>query len=218
MAEAKLEDLGRGRRGPRGERGHRGERGERGDRGHEGTTGPTGSIGSTGFTGPTGPTGTSPNGLGSYGYAAGIEGDTIAANADVDFDQGGLVFPHVGITPPSPGGTGFTVLSDGDYEYEFYVVGGHNNADTTSMVFGIFLDGVSPGAAHEFRSNQQASAADIQVVRGEGIINIGAGTTVTLRNRTGSGTIAVDVSAGAPGPEPREVTANRTLSLKKLSP
>lgn len=182
--------------------------------------GPAGGFtGPTGSSGPTGPTGSSiVQGLSAYGYAVGADGTTIPPNADVIFDLGGLAFPHAGIIPPSPGGVGFTVLVTGDYEYDFYVAG--HNVDTpatTGLEFALFLDGSPQGVAHEFRSNQQGggSANDTLVVRGQGIIAISAGATVTIRNRSGGGVTAIVVTAFAPGGEPG---ANRTLSLKKLSP
>jgi hypothetical protein len=134
----------------------------------------------------------------------------------VVYGLGGLVFPHIGLIPPAPGGDAFTVLSDGDYEYDFYIVGQHDQADLTSLEFVLVLNGVPQGAPHEFRSNQQNGATDVQVVRGQGIISIGAGAAVSVRNRTGSavGGIAVTVAGTAPG---GELGANRTLSLKKLS-
>ena len=199
----------RGPRGPRGPEGHRGDRGRKGDDGDDGDTG---------ATGPTGPTGASDaQGLAAYGHAVGINSDTFNANVDVRFDQGGLIFPNIGITVPTPGGTAFTILSTGDYEYDFYVAA-HNpqNPGTTALTFAIFLNGGSAGAAHEFRSNQQLAGAtgDTMVVRGQGIIRLVAGTIVTLRNRSGAGTVKVEVDAAAPG---GEQGANRTLSLKKLS-
>jgi hypothetical protein len=176
-----------------------------------GATGPTGPFG----TGPTGPTGPSNvQGLAAYGHAVGTATNTIDANVDVAFSQGGLAFPHTGIIPPAPGGSVFTILTDGDYVYDFHVVGSHDNAATTSLEFALFLNGVSPGAAHEFRSNQQASAADVQIVWGHGIISIAAGTSVTIRNRTEIGTAKVNVTTAAPG---GETSANCTLSLMKLS-
>ncbi|HSX23355.1 MAG TPA: hypothetical protein VLE97_11330 [Gaiellaceae bacterium] len=225
---------GEGERGERGERGRRGHRGHRGRDGRDGTTGPTGPTGSstsaTGFTGPTGPTGatggfgstgpTGPSGEGSqglvaYGYAAGIETYSFTQGIDVQFDQGGLVFPNAGITPPAPNGTAFTILTTGDYEYDLYFCG-HVQANTgnTSVDLGIFVNGASAGAAHTFRSNfnsVNANANDELVCRGEGIIHLVAGDLVTMRVVSpAKGTASSNAVGG-------DATANRTLSLKKLS-
>jgi len=186
------------------------ERGERGKRGHSGPVGPTGPIGTTGATGPTGST--APTGLAACGYAVSIFDTIIPANADVQFDQGGLSLPHVGITPPAPGGDTFTVLSDGIYEYDFYVVGSHTDSSTTPLVFAIFLDGASQGVEHAFQSNVQVSRTNLQVVRGEGLISIGAGAAVSLRNQTtdaGGISTAVDTPSGV-------AATNCTLTLKKV--
>jgi len=156
-------------------------------------------------------------GLVAYGYAVGDADTTIAGNTDVTFNLGGAAFPNVGLTPPAPGGTTFTILTDGDYEYNFYVAALNPSPTTTALEFAIFVDGSSAGAAHEFRSNQQTSSSsdDTQVVCGQGIISLAAGDSVTLRNRTGSGGVTVVADGVAPG---GEQGANRTLSLKKLSP
>lgn len=195
--------------------GEGGERGHRGHRGHRGPTGPTGPSGFTGFTGATGPSNARDL---AYGFAVNDEEQTIAANSDVLFNLGGTPFPNVGITVPAPGGSAFVVLSDGDYEYNFYVAA-HNldTPGTRAPEFAIFLDGVSQGPAHEFQSNHQGlttDAAALMICRGQGIISIGLGTTVTLRNRTGAGTEKLVAVANAPG---GEQCANATLSLKKLS-
>lgn len=208
-----MSDIRFDRLGNNGCEGERGERGERGRRGHRGPTGPTGSFGSTGATGPSG---VSPQGLAAYGYLVGIDDDTILANADVTFGSGigtGLGFPIL------PGGSAFTLLSDGDYEFNFYVVGQHANGSTVSLEFGLFGNGFPLGAAYEFRSNQGTGVDainDIQVVRGQGIIHLVAGTAVSVRNRTGSGTggLPVFLTAVAPG---GEQGANRTFTMKKLS-
>lgn len=199
--------------GERGERGERGRRGHRGHRGHDGSTGPTGPTGSQGATGPSG-SDVAP----AYGYAVADEQQTVNPNTDVVFNLGGTPFPNVGITPPAPGGTTFVVLTDGDYEYNFYVAGS-NFQLLNPLVFEIFLDGSAQGPAHTFRSNLQPvdpSQADLKVCRGQGIISIVAGTSVTLRNAN------IDVVTLQPqvqgDSEMGITTANATLSLKKLSP
>jgi len=135
---------------------------------------------------------------------------TVAGGDDVVFNLGGTPFPNVGMIVPAPGGTSFVVLTDGDYEYNFYICGFHDLPAGTGLQFAIALNGTLQGSAHEFSSDNNV---DSQVVRGQGIISIGVGTTVTLRNRTGVGTVAVlALTAGA------EAGAAATLSLKKLSP
>lgn len=192
------------------------ERGKRGRRGHRGDDGATGPTGPTGATGPTGPS--EVQGLAAYGFAVNDASAQIEADDDVTFNLGGTPFPNVGITVPAPGGTSFVVLTAGDYEYDFYVAGRNPDTPATAALeFAIFLDGVSQGPAHEFQSGHLAGATlgdDVMVVRGQGILSIGAGAVVTLRNRTGAGVQQVNLVDTAPG---GEVCANATLSLKKLS-
>ncbi len=163
------------------------------------------------MTGATGATGAFGEGLGAYGHAVGTNDDAFDVNEAVRFNLGGLVFPNVGITPPAPGGISFIILSSGDYEYNFFVAGQHSTGGTTSMVFGLFLNGVSAGVPHTFRSNQGSNNNDVQVVRGQGLISIAAGVAVSIENLSGE---KVNVTALAPG---GVASANRTLTLKKLS-
>jgi hypothetical protein len=187
-----------------------GERGKRGKRGHDGSTGPTGP------TGATGPSGLDVEPV--YGYAVADSLQTVNPNTDVVFNLGGTPFPSAGLTPPAPGGTTFVVLTAGDYEYNFYVAGS-NFQLFNPLVFEIFLNGSGQGPAHRFRSNLQPvdpSQADLKVCRGQGILSIGAGSLVTLRNAN------IDVVTLQPqvqgDSELGITTANATLSLKKLSP
>jgi hypothetical protein len=122
------------------------------------------------------------------------------------------LFPNVGITPPAPGGTAFAILAAGDYEYIFYAVAQHEQANAVGMQFAVFVNGfgVPPTLGHEFHSNVGDNVNDVQLVRGQGILQLFAGDVVTLVNRTGNGTIKVDLISS---PE----SNNATLSLKKLS-
>ncbi len=211
------EECGDGRkRGKRGHRGHDGAPGPTGPTGpSDGPTGPTGPTGFTGFTGPQGPTG-SGQGLAAYGYAVGIAEYQLDFEIPVQFDLGGLVFPNSGITPPAPNGTSFTILSSGDYEYDFYVAG-HvlNSPDNVGIDIALFVNGVTAGSPHTFRSDHQlntTNANDTLVCRGQGIINLTAGSLVSIALRSQTRVIATATSDGGDGP-----SANRTLSLKKLS-
>jgi hypothetical protein len=137
----------------------------------------------------------------------------IGASAGVAFDLGATPFPNTGFTVvPPPGGTTFTVASTGAYEYNFYVVGAPST--NVPLEFAIFVNGVSQGPAHEFRS--ETSLATVPVVRGQGIIQLTAGDLVNLHNRTNVGTDTVAVTS-LPFDGEGEATANRTLTLKKLN-
>jgi hypothetical protein len=136
-------------------------------------------------------------------------GQNVSGDAPVVFSLGGLV-PNVGITPPDPNGTAFTILSEGDYEYIFYAVA--RGVDPAfAMQFAIFVNGVNQGAGHEFNSNRSDGGEnDALLVRGQGIIHLVVGDVVTLVNRTGNGTIKLDLLSSTE-------SNNATLSLKKLS-
>jgi hypothetical protein len=193
--------------------------------GTAGSTGATGSAGAAGSTGPTGPTGagsTGPtgstgaaggSGLAAYGYAVAQATTIIGAGAAVVFDLGATPFPNTGFTSvPAPGGTTFVVATSGAYEYDFYVVGVPSTG--SALEFAIAIGGVAQGPAHEFRSNFSATAGDVLVVRGEGIIQLTAGQAITLLNRTLIGSDTVSVTSLPPG---GEAGANATLTLKLLS-
>lgn len=209
------DDCESGERGKRGKRGHRGHRGHNGRDGDTGPTGPTGPTGFTGFTGPQGPTG-SGQGLAAYGHAVGITEFQLNPDIPVQFDLGGLVFPNSGIIPPAPNGTTFTILTSGDYEYNFYVAG-HvlDSPQDVGIDIALFVNGVTAGPAHTFRSDHQLNITNENatlVCRGQGLISLTAGTLVTMAL---VGPTRVIVTAFS---DPGVVQgANRTLSLKKLS-
>jgi hypothetical protein len=155
-------------------------------------------------------------GLPAYGHAVGIQNYQINPGDPVQFDLGGLVFPNVGITVPAPNGTAFSILTSGDYEYDFYVAA-HvlNSPDDFGIDMTLYLNGVSAGPAHTFRSDHQRTTNenDTLVCRGQGLINLVAGTSVTLVLESPT---KLDATAFS---DPGVVQgANRTLSLKKLSP
>src|ERR1035437_1799416 len=169
----------------------------------------------TGFS--TGSTGSTSSGLAAYGYAVGQDSTTIGADSAVIFDLGATRFPNVGMTVPSPGGSGFTITTTGDYEFEFYVVSTtHAAFATTPLVFAIYRNGsiaTVAGNAFEFRGTFTTTDAN-QSVRGQGIIALTAGDVITLHNRTNTVTDTVTVATTQTGVE---ASPNRTLSLKKLN-
>jgi hypothetical protein len=132
----------------------------------------------------------------------------------VAFDLGGLVFPNVGLTPPAPNGTTFTILSTGDYKYNFYFAA-HVlvSPANVGLDLAIFVNGVSAGLAHTFRSDHDDTNNENSelVCQGDGILRLAASDLVTLRFVAPTKGIAAASAAGnVPG-------ANRTLSLMKLS-
>ncbi len=189
------------------------------------STGPTGAIGNS-FTGPTGPSGgggTGPTGaaggLLAYGYAVGQSTATVVANAAIVFDLGGTVYPNAGITPPAPGGTTFTILSTGIYEFNFYVCAQDGAATTQSIQIGLWRNGAQASSPNTqgyiFQSSLGSTAGNTQLCIGEGIISLTASDTITLNNITNSGTTSINfVSAGG---GVTTAGANRTLTLKRIA-
>ena len=203
-------------RGPTGETGPTGA-GFTGPAG-ESIVGPTGATGS-GFTGPTGqgPTGaTGTGGILAYGYAVGQSDALIGANADVIFDLGATTFPNAGFTSvPAPAGTSFVLSTSGVYEFDFYVAG--TPSANFPLEFSIYRNGAQAnvgGNGYEFRSQTTASATDVLVCRGEGIILLTAGDVITLHNRTQTVTATVLCTSVPPG---GEAGPNRTLTLKRIA-
>jgi len=186
----------------------------------------------TGVTSPTGPNDTAiadidvdcePSlsaapgpgaGLSAYGHAVGQSDNVIGADALVGYDLGATVFPNAGFTSvPAPGGgTSFVVATSGAYEYDFYIAG--LPASNVPLEFVLQIGAVMQGPAHEFRSETTATATDVLVCRGQGIIQLTAGDSVAVRNRTNTVT---DTVTQASVPLGGEAGANRTFTLKKLN-
>jgi hypothetical protein len=134
----------------------------------------------------------------------------LGADVDVPFDLGATPFPNVGFfSVPAPGGTDFTVLTAGSYEFGYYVVG-VPQTPTSTLQFVLYVNGAPAGAAYEFRSNRSSGGADTLIVVGQGLIELQAGDIVTLHNRTNSGGDSVGVTNSPTG-------VNRSLSLKRIA-
>jgi hypothetical protein len=186
-----------------------------------GTTGPTGYTGYTGTTGYTGPAGAA-GGLLAYGTAVGDAAAAVVGNAAIVFDLGGTVYPNAGITVPAPGGTAFTILTTGVYEFSFYVAA-TSNADTTESVqIGIFINGAqasAPNAAgYRYQSSLGSTAGNVNVVKGEGLISLTSGASITLNNVTNSGTQTINfLAASTVGAGVTQAGATRVFTLKRIA-
>ena len=156
----------------------------------------------------------------AYGYAVGqsdsISGVVIAADSDVTFDLGALVFPHAGFTSvPAPSGSQFVLATSGVYEFDFFVAGTHAAQATTPLVFALYRNGAVAavgGNAFEFRGTLNPTLA--QTCVGHGIIQLTAGDVITLHNRTNTVTDFVTVTSAPTGVD---ASPNRTLALKRIA-
>lgn len=176
-----------------------------------GNTGSTGPIGITGpygpniggVTGPIGITGTnqSPGKTGAtgafislpaYGSASNRSISnpvTIVANGNMVFDIGSSGTPVLNITAPFPLNQNFTIQQTGKYFYQIYMLGVPNV--NVPVTFGLSVNSNTPETEHQFLSNLNTLGVSNYIVNGHGIINLNAGDQITLRNRTGSGTVSV---------------------------
>ena len=214
--------------GPTGYTGYTGYTGPTGYTGYTGYTGPTGYTGYTGYTGPagftgiTGPTGPAGGGGGGilgYAYAVGQSTTSTLPNAPIVFDLGGTVYPNSGITPPVPGGTTFSIVTTGVYEFNFYVCAQNGAADTESLQIGLWRNGAQISAPNPegyiFQSDLGSTAPNTLLCIGEGIVALNATDAITLVNITNSGTTTINFLSAGGGVT--AAGANRTLTLKRLA-
>ena len=105
----------------------------------------------------------------------------------------------------------------GVYEFHFYVSGLPSTG--VPVVFAIYINGAiasAGGNGYEFRSNTTAVGTDVLTVIGHGLIQLAAGNSVTLHNRTNTTTDTVTVTSVPPGPS-GEAGPNRTFQLMKIA-
>jgi hypothetical protein len=159
-----------------------------------GATGATGSGGATGATGSAGATGAAGGGVTpAFGVAYGASSTVIGADSAVTFDLGATPFPNSGFTSvPAPGGSAFVVATTGAYEFDFYVTGTHAAQSTVPLVFEIYVNGASVARNYQFIGALNPTLQ--QSVVGHGIIQLTAGQSVTLHNRTNTVTDTVTVT------------------------
>lgn len=155
----------------------------------------------------------------AYGYAVGQAAGSAGNNAAIVFDLGGTVYPNANITPPSAGGTTFTITSTGIYQFDFYVAGTDAAGTTESLQIGLWINGAqasSPNAqGYIFQSAIGASGGATMTVNGSGIISLTAGMAVTLNNITNSGTTTITFTSPQSGTT--TAGANRTFLLKRIA-
>jgi len=151
--------------------------------------------------------------LNAYGYAEGQSTTVIGADADVTFDLGATPYPHAGFSSvPAPGGSAFVVLTNGVYEFDWYISG--LPSTNFPLVFTLYRNGAPAVGQYSYRSQTTASATDVLNNYGHGLIQLVVGDIVTVHNRTVSGSDTVAVTSVPLG---GEAGANRTFSLKRIN-
>jgi len=147
-------------------------------------------------------------GLAAYGYANTTSASAVAANTAIDFQHIG---PSLGLTPPAVGGTTFTIITAGDYEFNFQAVGTPATGDYIQIAL-VVNGAILPATG--FNSNYAATSTVVACV-GSGIITLASGALITLVNITNNGTVAFTpevLAYNGEGP-----TIGCTLSLKLLN-
>jgi len=145
--------------------------------------------------GPPGPQG--PPASSEYGYVYNTSVQLVAIEAAVLFDTNGLL--TAGITH-SPGASGITVASTGDYAISFSVSGVEPNQ------FALFVNGiVAPGTIH-------GSGTGTQQNNGQTILTLAAGDVLTLRNHSSAAAVTLQILAGG-----TQTNVNASLRIQKLN-
>jgi hypothetical protein len=184
--------------------------------GATGAGGASGSPGAGGATGPVGATGASGGGgiTPAFGVAYGTDSTVIGLDAAVVFNLGATPFPNSGFTSvPGPAGTTFVVATTGAYEFHFYVTGTHAAMGTVPLVFEIYVNGASFARNYQFIGALNPTLQ--QTVVGHGLIQLTAGSSITLHNRTNTVTDTVTVTNPAAAGSDAG-SCNRMFSLVRV--
>jgi len=133
------------------------------------------------------------NGMGDYAYIYNTSSQTVAIGANIAFSNNGIM---KGITH-SPGFTGITIGTSGNYEISFHVSG------VEPSQFAIYQNGTYvPGTIY-------GSGAGTQQNNGTAIITVSAGDVLTLTNHTSFAAVTLQTLAGG-------VQSNVNASIKIL--
>jgi hypothetical protein len=121
----------------------------------------------------------------------------VPLEADITFDSNGVV--TAGITH-APGTAGITLGAAGTYTVTFSVSGTEPNQ------MGLFVNGtLAPGTVY-------ASGAGTQQNSGQGIVTVGAGAVLTVRNHTSSAAVGLATSIGG-----TQASTNASVTIEKLA-
>ena len=134
--------------------------------------------------------------LSELAYIYNLTAQTVAIEADVNFDTNG--FLTAGITH-APGSPSILITDAGIYEVTFSVSGTEPNQ------FALFLNGnLVPGTIY-------ASGAGTQQNNGQAIFTIGAGDVLTLRNHSSAAAVGLATPIGG-----TQANVNASVVIKKL--
>lgn len=176
--------------GPQGIAGLIGEQGIQGIAGIVGPEGVAGLVGEIGEPGPAGPAGPpGPEGPagpagglgGEYAYVYNISAETVAIEDPIDFDTNGIM--SAGISH-APGSSVITLAVGGIYEVTYTVAGVEPNQ------FALFVDGAP------LPESTYGSGAGTQPSTGHLLIQVGAGTELTLVNHSSAAAVTLQTLAG----------------------
>ncbi len=163
----------------------------------------------------------STNELSSYGTVVGRSPiANIFADAAISFDMHSSMFPNRNMMLPVVGQTSsFTVLTKGDYEFNFYVCATNGNETTIPLEIGLFIGsqkanvgGTSP---YIRQSNLAPQVGNCLTCSGNGFIYLEAGNVVSIRNVSATPIQFLDTESNDRGITSPAVT--RVFTLKKLS-
>ena len=157
--------------------------------GEQGTIGLTGAIGLPGLPGAIG--------VGEYAYIYNVSAETVAVNDDVDFDLNGPITP--GITH-APGSTTIGVATAGVYEITWSASGVEPNQ------FALVVNGAP------LLSSLYGSGAGTQQNNGQVIVDLPAGSTLSLRNLLSAAAVTLQTLAGGTQPN-----VNASILIRQLA-
>ncbi|WP_391118986.1 BclA C-terminal domain-containing protein [Psychrobacillus sp. L3] len=136
------------------------------------------------------------NCLSELAYIYNLDAQTVAIEADVNFDTNGFLTAGILHATGSPS---IQITNAGIYEVTFSVSGTEPNQ------FALFLNGdLVPGTIY-------ASGAGTQETNGQAIFIIGAGDVLTLRNHSSAAAVGLATPIGG-----TQANVNASIVIKKL--
>lgn len=189
-----------GATGPQGAQGIAGVLGAVGAAGPQGAQGIAGVIGAIGASGATGAQGEpgipGVGGILGFAYACNTAAQTVAAGGNVTFNLSAS--PSAGITPPTPGGDSFTIITAGVYLIQYHVRGTPASLTPPSALEFEVTSGGTPLPCSTYASSVQSTslaAAGTEAVNGFTIVSLPATAIIKLHNITLSSVDSVGLAA-----------------------
>jgi hypothetical protein len=192
-----------GSTGSAGVTGSQGATGPPGPQGTTGVAGPTGPAGSTGPVGATGPTGS--NGLSQYAYVYNDVAQTVAVEADINFNSNGVMTSGITHLAGIPGDAGIALLNAGDYKVTFSVSG------TELSQMALYVNTVGPSIATLVPGTVYGAGAGTDQNTGQMIVTFAAGDVLTVRNHSSAAAVGLTTPIGG-----TQATTNASVIVEKL--